>query len=1038
MYKILRNSFLLLLFLISAISNAQNTLNYIQEDRLLQKGAELYEKQMYARAQEVFAEIIAYYGNEHTDVKANAEYYSALCAIALYNRDAEDRIAEFIAKYPESPLTRWAYFEMGKFQYRKQDYEHAVYYFEKVWKQHLNQEQLAEFYFKLGYSYYKNDEFDKAQKIFYELVSKDSKYHGPGVYYYAYLAYKNGKYQTALNRFEQIKDDPTFAPIIPYYEVQIYFLQGKYDKVLSYGPQLIDSSETKREAEISRLIGEALYKNNQFAEAKEYLEKYKNKAATYTRDDIYQLGYVYYMTDDYENAASNLSDVTNADDQLTQNAYFHLAFCYLKLEKRELAMHAFKSASEYDYDTEITEQSLLNYAKLSYELSFSPFNETIVAFHNYIAKYPNSIHHDEAYGYLVKVYLTSKSYKEALDALRKIKVKSPEMLAAHQRVAYYRGLELFNNLQFEDAFKAFDESAKQRTFDKQINALAVYWRAEALYRMERYRNAAESYESFLYIPGAFSLSEYNTAYYNLGYAYFKLKEFETASKWYRKFIDKAYQVDTLKLSDALIRTADCFFMQRNYTDAIDYYSKAVILDTFDVDYAQFQKGFSYGLVKKHSEKAVTLTQLLHKKQSNYAVDALYERGRSYIMLNETQKAIADFDTLVLKYPNSSYVVKSYLQLGLLHYGIDENEKALKAYKSVVERYPGTAEVGDALLGIKNIYVDMNNVDEYFAYAKQSGGVGDVSIAEQDSLTYMAAEKVYMTAQWKLAQRLFNDYLDKFPSGKFILNASFYRGDCMYRQGDKQNAVSDFRFIVEKPKSIFTEQALVYAAEILSEQGNNAEAYKLFVQLENQAEVKSNLLTARLGQMRTAYSDSTYENAIEAGKKVLMTDKVSEEEIRETRLVMAKSYEQINMSDLAITQYRILALDVANIEGAEAKYKVAKILYSQIKIEEAKNEINDFVKIGTSHQYWLAKSFMLLSDIHKMQKNNFKAKAYLQSIISNYGSQTDGIVDEARDKLADIMREENSNFTEVEEADLAPELKPENGIETKTDSVPNQE
>ena len=63
---------------------------------------------------------------------------------------------------------------------------------------------------------------------------------------------------------------------------------------------------------------------------------------------------------------------------------------------------------------------------------------------------------------------------------------------------------------------------------------------------------------------------------------------------------------------------------------------------------------------------------------------------------------------------------------------------------------------------------------------------------------------------------------------------------------------------------------------------------------------------------------------------------------------------------------------------------------------------------------------------------------MQSIISNYGSQTDGIVDEARDKLADIMREENSNFTEVEEADLAPELKPENGIETKTDSVPNQE
>lgn len=80
------------------------------------------------------------------------------------------------------------------------------------------------------------------------------------------------------------------------------------------------------------------------------------------------------------------------------------------------------------------------YAKITYELDYSPFNEAIKAFDRYITEYPNSEKNDVAYDYLVKVFMTTRNYKDALVSLEKIKVKSPAIKKAYQRVALNRGL----------------------------------------------------------------------------------------------------------------------------------------------------------------------------------------------------------------------------------------------------------------------------------------------------------------------------------------------------------------------------------------------------------------------------------------------------------------------------------------------------------------------------------------------------------------------------------------------------------------------
>src|SRR5690606_16241257 len=129
-----------------------------------------------------------------------------------------------------------------------------------------------------------------------------------------------------------------------------------------------------------------------------------------------------------------------------------------KTNEKEKAKMAYDAASKLDFNDKIKEDALFNYAKLTYELSYSPFNETIKAFDKYIELYPNSEKNTEAYTILSEVYMVTKNYKDAVTSIEKIKVKTPAILKAYQRVTFYRGLELFNNLAYNQSISFFDLS----------------------------------------------------------------------------------------------------------------------------------------------------------------------------------------------------------------------------------------------------------------------------------------------------------------------------------------------------------------------------------------------------------------------------------------------------------------------------------------------------------------------------------------------------------------------------------------------------
>jgi TolA-binding protein len=965
---------------------------------------ELFNKEKYGAAQKLFLKTIERVEDTESEIRINSEYYAAICALELFHPDAEKQLTHFINNHPTHPRQSIASFQMGNMQYRNRKFEDALTWYARVDMYDLNREQREEYQFKNGYSHFANDNFEKAKQYFFEIRNQQSTYFAPATYYYGHIAYEEGNYETAMIYMQRLKDDGNFGPIVPYYIAHILFLQQKYDELLSYAPALLQESSTRRAAEISRLIGEALYHKGEFRKATTYLEEFhKQSRQRPSREDYYQLGFAYYKSDEYVKAISNFERVTNGQDSLAQNAYYHLADSYLKTGQRPSARNAFLSAHRMEHIPQISQDALFNYAKLSFELALNPFNEAILSFERYISLYPNSHRKDEAHNHLIDLYLTTRNYKDALASIEAISVKTPALRAASQRVAYFRGVELFNNGDFSGAIDHFDMSMRYPE-NRTIRAQSMFWKGESYFRKQQYQEAIDVHGRFLLTQGAFALPEYNMANYTIAYSHFKLKQYPQAITAFRRFISQPNTERTL-LNDVYLRIADSYFITKDYPASITFYDRAIALNSRDIDYAYFQKALALGVTGNFNEKISVLLNLLRQyPNTSFADDARYELANSYIIQNDNNNALRYYSEVINRHPNSSYVKSAMLKIGLIHFNLNEDEKALESFRKVVSQYPGTPESQEALLSMRNIYVALNRVDEFVRFS-QGLGFANISVAQQDSLTYVAAENRYMQGDCTSAIKSFSNYMENFPRGIFTLNAHFYKAECEFRMNEFQRALVGYEFVLSRPRSKFSENAALRAAQINYRTQNYSAALNHYKTLEQIAEFRSNILEAQSGQLRALDRLGRSDETIEIAGRILENDKITQEIRQETNLLTARAHLRKNNLERAREFFRTTNRLGENLMAAEAKYNLAYIEFRSGNYKECEKLIFEYMNPLASYDYWLAKTFILLADNYLVQDNVFQAKHTLESIIENYEGEE--LRAQARKKLADIERAERA-------------------------------
>ncbi len=1030
-YKIVYlSSIMFLTVIIQPNVFSQKTLSYQDPGRMFRHAVELFTKEKFGAAMESFEKVIASQEDANSLMRVEAEYYSTICSIELYNDNAEYQALEFIRLHPDNANVNMTYFKLANYLYNKKVYNRAVKMFQKVRKDELTSKELREYYFKSGYCYFKNEKYDQAEKMFFEIKDAQGDFAIPAKYYYGHCAYINKNYETALRYFEKLVKDTAFGPIVPYYITQIYYLQKKYEKLLEVALPLYKNVVARRAPEIAKMIGDAYYKTAHFTEAITYLEQYKSTGNPFGKKDSYELGYSYYAINNFTKAIECFNLIPYQYDSISQNAYYLLGNAYMKTDQKKEAMNAYMLANTA-YDKDIQEDALFKYAQLAYEMDYNPYNEAINAFQKYLQSFPNSDRKDLAHSYLMELFLTTKNYKNALEALENIKDKDYRLLNAYQKITFFRGVEIFNDKSYKEAIEMFNKSLEHQ-YNKAIAAQSYFWKAESFFRLGDYDKSIENYNSFIIAPGAFSLPVYNDAQYNMGYAYFKKKDYSGAMTCFRKYIASSSADNPKMLNDANVRTGDCFFIEKNYDQAVNFYNKVIEFNGVDADYALYQRSLCWGVLGKINQKSETLLKLLQDfPKSAYSDDAMYELANLYFALGENDNALTYYRKLTTTYPNCTYIQKSLLQIGLIQYNTAQYDDALKTLKGIADSYPGTTASKEALYTIKNVYMKMDKVDEFIKFLKDRGNT--VSNDEQDSITYTSVANNYMeNGDCDKSITGFKNYIEKFPNGYFIVSANYYKAECEMKTGNRDEALKGYEYVIAQPRSKFTEKALLQTANVYFKTENYEKALTMYEKLERIAEYKENILIARIGQMRCNYLLKKNKETVESAYKLLETEKVSNELMQEAHLKIAKSYLAVDSLTLAQKEFRSTVSILNSESGAEAKFNLALIEYKIGRYTEAEKIIFELINQVPSYDYWIANGFILLSDVYVQSGNIYQAKKTLESVRDEYDGAD--LVLKAKEKLKALEDMEK----ELEKKKIEEQLKQQEEQEKKEQQKAEQE
>ena len=993
MKRLIFQSILIIGLMLSQIAvNAQRPLNYESPIRQYNTALELMQKHEYGSAQEYFQYVYENTTDEQYDMKSTSYFYQGVCAAKLNHGNAMYLLRDFVRRYPIHTRVPEAHLYIARSYFYQKQYKKALEYFNELDERKIQDEDLAEFYFKKGFCLLKSKDRDEAKYYLRKAREYDGQYKDKATYYVAHLEYEEGQYEAALADFNEIKDVKEYAKVVPPYIMQIHFMQGEYETVVreagNAGAQAGDPNELKR------IVGLSHYNLSHYQEAANYFaqilqKRSANDASTYDRADRYAFGYTFYKTGDYSDAIAQLSQVTDTVDAMTQNAYYIIADCFLKQKKLADASNYFFEASKMEYSSAIQEDAFYNYAKLQYETSNAISQDKALAtIEEYINRYPNTSRSQEMSSYLATIYASTKNYDGAIKAIEKLDRthKSPEILRSYQRCTHFRAMELISDKKYRDAVKMLDKSL-QTPMNTELHLSNLYWKAESQYRAEQYQDAYNSFILYQNSDKVTADENYPLSLYSQGYAAMKIEKYKEGQKSFEKFLTFC---NTDKYSsykaDAYARLGDCYFMQRNLQSAITQYERCEQLKSNNADYALYQQALCQGYLR-HSSKKVELLEKFTQYYSNspYIIDVEFELAGIYQAQNQHNLAINSYNSFIRKHPKSNYVPKAYNKLAQAYQSAGQTDKAIETFKLVVDKYPGSQEAKEAVSNLQDIYSEMGRPGDFLDYVTSKGNIS-ISPERQDSITYKSAEAKYLQGNCEMAIAGFTEYINKFPNGFFIADAYFKRSDCEYGNRNYDDALTDCEYLLNNFRTENNELAAKRAATILFNKQEYDRALAHFNDLLTLSTSEMNTSYAYNGIMRCAFELKNYREALEGAKGYIASPKADPDLMDDANLIAGKSSFELRDYSAAIRYLQPLSTASTNSTAAEAAYYCALTEFKRADYTACEKKITEIIEARYTSAYWIASTFILYGDYYKAIGNTFQARHTYQSIVDNYDGE----------------------------------------------------
>ena len=970
-------------FIAAASGNAQ--INSPSPDGYLDRAALMFSNQVYQGALDQSSTAIS-----NTLVPALRQQARWIHAMSLLNEgsvaEARSEFVEYLADYPTSNHAVDAKMAIADCDFYEQKYEKALKGYEDINPKSLDLYTADDYTYRTAYCRMKLGDYEGALSRFNSLEGV-KRYDSAAKFYQGYIYYAQGNYSNAKRMFAAADTSSEPGNRAPYYLAQIAYIEHDYDRALSLARANMDNIAEYR-PELQRIAGESLYNLGEESQAIPYLTSYVKSVSDPQPSALYILGVSRYKEGDMSGAIDMLSRVTDNDDAMGQSAYLFIGQSYLKQGNVNAALLALEKAYRMDYDSNVQETAMYNYAVARSEGGQTPFGSSVTLFENFLSRYPDSRYAPEVEEYLVTLYMTDNNYEKALESIQKIKNPNSAILTAKQRVLYTLGSRDVAAGRVEQALSRFTEARKLSSYNQSIANECDLWIGDCNYRLGKYTAATTAYNQYLKSSSATGDNR-SLAYYDLGYSLFAEKKYSDSRTAFERAVKSPGNLSSALIADAYNRIGDCYYYATDFSHAATNYEKAYELNPDAGDYAMFQKAMMSGLKRDYTSKVSQIDNMITSYPTSGLIpQALLEKAESYVELNQYDNAIATYQTLVKRYPTTAQGRNGYLQLAITQIGQGKKSAAISSYKAVISNYPTSEEAKVAADDLKRLLADEGRLSEYSSFIASVPDAPKFEVSELDELTFQAAEKAYLADNTSV-NRL-KEYISQYPKGNYEPQALSYLAEAAEKAGNETEALAYATTLVERyPDSELAEDALAIKGNIELNQGEGEKALATFHQLEKRASASRNIHAARLGIMRVARDLGKNDEVISTADALLASSAIPASEKSEITYSRAYALAQTGKNSEALKEYEQLAKDMNDLYGAKAAFNIAQYYYDNGQYKKAQTAVEKLIDSNTPHSYWLARGYILLSDVYRKQGSTFEANEYLRSLKENYpGTESD--------------------------------------------------
>lgn len=965
----------------------------------LQRSRELYESGKYRQAERELQSArssATFLRHSSPVVCGEVDFLAAMCRAKLGNGAAELR--EFVTSNPSSPYINEALLALGGEEYEWGDWQRAVESFERVDMKRLSDEQAEELCFECGHSYYHLEEWEKSREWLLRM-SRPGEMYNHSRYLLGYMAYREEQWMDARNYFSSLKNVEDYAPVLPYYMLNVESRLGNDRYVAANAESVLDGVAGSRRGEIYRCAAQSAFALEEWSDVVRHLESMKEEGESLSREENYMVGYSLYRLKKWERAAAYLRGACGAEDSLTRNASYHLADCLLRWGDKRGAMHCFSMAYAGGEDGVMKEDAHYNYCKLQVELGGSNFNEEIQSLSSYLRSYPRSTHRAEIEGYLVSACYAANDLKGAYATLKEFEGAGGRVRAAMQSVAYYYAAECYARGEMAESEEYCNYALDYKEYDEEIFARTLFLLGEIDYSLGRYKQAASMYDQYLMLETTHH-KEYYFALYNMGYANFNSSRFQSAYEDFREFTAERTVRDSF-WADAYNRMGDAKAATKEYAAAARLYGASASTDTPERFYGAYRVAMMEGMAGNVMGRVEALEKIVEQGKGNYVTRAHYELGNTLLSAGEYPRAVKVLEDYTARYGSSRDYVAALGDLGLAYRNVGRNEDALATYKKIVGLTRGSREAHNALGEIRNIYIENGNVDGYFEYADREGMNSDLGSVQRDSLSFVAAQRLYIGGDKGAASAAFDKYITENPEGIYSAAALYYSADCHTTLGDSLAARERLTRLTAMYYNNYTQRGYERLAQLSAAGADWRAAAEAYAKLADIATNSAERVAALERYLDAAEQSGDAAVVVAVADKVMAHPEATESLVRKARFAKAGALEAQGKRNPAVAIYSALSEDVSTPEGAESFYKIIDTAFKYGSFEKAESLVYEFAEKNTPHAYWLAKSFLLLGDVYTSRGDLFQARATYQSVVDGYSNTTDGIIDAARERVASL-------------------------------------